>query len=95
MIDREKYIAQRNVEIDKHRKEMNNLLQNAKKIAELPTAKRWQTSIIRAAKIVQLSVLARMIYAQIQIIASQPIPKKELPKGGRINNGPAIVGEKE
>lgn len=89
MIDREKIIAHRNAEIAKHQKEIRRLLAQATRISKLPKAKRWQTGLVRIQKIIELGVRAQMIFTQIQIIASQPIPKRDFPKGGStISDGP-------
>lgn len=56
-------------------KEQWELLKKSLKIAKLKDPKRWQTSIVRAIKIFNLTMQAKQIQSQKKMIASQPTPK--------------------
>ena len=61
-------------------KEQHKLLKQSLKIAKMKPAKRWQTAIVRAMKVVGLSIRARQVQVQKKIIVDQPTPKFQ--KGG-------------
>lgn len=91
MTDRDKFIQQKNEEIEKISKEQLRLIKKFKAIARRPVAKRIETQIERCFKLARLSIIIKQLEIQKYLIVSQPFPK--FPKGSPPVADRAIVGD--
>lgn len=94
MTDREKHIAERRKELAKLTKQIERLIIRGKKIGE----KKYKTpagQIRNLGRVIAIVAHINSIVFRARVIMSQPLPKKEFPKGGIAPNGPAIVGDND
>jgi hypothetical protein len=93
MIDREKLIAEKKAEIIKISKEQIRLMMKASKLAA-KVYKTMPAQMRNLGKVMVICFQIRGLEIQKHIIISQPIPKREFPKGAAMvgdNGKPEII----
>jgi len=93
---RERVIAERRAQIKEIEKEQAKLIKEASKLLRKPW-RRSETFIRRMDKVVQISCHIQHMEFRKHLIVSAPIPKAGpaplFMPGGKVYNGPAIVGD--